>query len=132
MARIAIVSYHSRKKELIEWAYEHRLALARHNIIAAGTAAGILEGILDKEVEKLPSVLTGGDKQLADMIREERVDVVLFFCETGKPNKRNGAIKQLIQLATDRNLVMATNPATAKVVLDSLKPRYEKYAFSYS
>jgi len=65
------------------------------------------------------------------MIREKRIDVVLFFCEVGKPNKRNGAVKQLIQLATDNNLILATNLTTARVVLGSLTPRQKKGAGLY-
>lgn len=121
-----MVSYHSKKKDLIEWAYENREVLAGHSIIAAGTTGGILEGILGRQVEKLSSLLTGGDRQLAGLIREEKIDVVLFFYEPGKPNKRNGAVGQLIQLATDRNLIMATNFATARVVLDSLSVLNER------
>lgn len=123
--RIAIVSYHNKKKELVEWAYDNREVLADQVVIAAGMTAGVLEGTLGISVEKLASVYAGGDRQLADMIRENKVDVLLFFCDTGKPNKRNAAVKQLIQLATEMNIVTACNVATADVVLTALRGERE-------
>jgi methylglyoxal synthase len=55
------------------------------------------------------------------MIKENKVDIILFFCDTGKPNRRNAAVNQLIQLATDMNIVVSCNTATASLVLSALR-----------
>jgi methylglyoxal synthase len=124
--RIAIVSYRHKKKMLIEWAYDNKDTLSRHKVIAAGTTGSILEGTLEKPIKKLASILCGGDRQLATMIKKNQVDILIFFCDAKKPNRRDNYIRELLQLAINTDTIVACNRATADLLLKALRPDSDK------
>ncbi|MEP7319928.1 MAG: methylglyoxal synthase [Panacibacter sp.] len=117
--RIAITSQEHKKTDLIEWSYFKRAALAKHQLIATGTTADIVEGTVNVPVQKI-SGSVGGYKQLATMIEEGWLDAIIFFSDTMKDSFNNSDVKNLLEVAISNNIIVCCNRTTADYVLDSI------------
>lgn len=117
--RIAISAQEHKKTELIEWSYFKRLALQQHQLIATGTTADILEGTVDVPVQKLQSGAMGGYKQLATMVAEGKVDALIFFSDVIHDAVNNSDIRNLLELAISKNIIVSCNRTTADHIMDS-------------
>ena len=51
--RIALVAHDNKKKDLIDWAVQNRVELARHELLATGTTGKMMEENLDRPVKKI-------------------------------------------------------------------------------
>jgi methylglyoxal synthase len=120
--KIVIISFNHKKKDLVEWAYKHKDLLTKQELTAAGTTGEVLEGTLNMEVHRIPSMLTGGHKQLAQMIKQHQIDMLLLFFDTKKSNRRERYIWELIHLAVNMDVIVACNRATADVLMNSFSP----------
>jgi methylglyoxal synthase len=117
--RIAITAQESKKTELIEWTYFKKEALAKHNLVATGTTANVVEGTVNMPVQKLLSGATGGYKQLADMIEAGDIDALIFFSDATTNFFCNSEVKHLLEAAISSNIIVCCNRTTADYVLDS-------------
>ncbi|QEC67275.1 methylglyoxal synthase [Panacibacter ginsenosidivorans] len=118
--RIAITAQEHKKTELIEWSYFKREALAKHQLIATGTTADIIEGTVDVPVQKILSGAVGGYTQLATMIEEGKIDALIFFSDAMKDSFNNSDIRKLLELAISHNIIVCCNRTTADYVMDSI------------
>ena len=115
--RIAIVAHDNKRIELIEWSYNNRHLLKQHKIIATGTAANVLEGTLNKAINKLPAGPQGGDQQLNSLIADGGVDVIIFFWDPLQTEPHNSDVEALIRVATSAKIVIACNTIDLIIML---------------
>jgi methylglyoxal synthase len=116
---IALVAHDNKKKELIEWAFYNKTALARHELVATGTTGRLLEESLDRSIKKLLSGPLGGDQQIGALIAEGKVDVLIFFWDPMEAQPHDPDIKALLRLAVTWNIPFACDRATADFMLTS-------------
>ena len=117
--RIGITSQENKKTDLIEWSYFRRAALAKHELIATGTTADIVEGTVNVPVQKILSGALGGYMQLANLIEEGKLDAIIFFSDTIHDALNNADVKHLLELAISKNVLVCCNKTTADYVLES-------------
>ena len=116
---IAFVVNDNKKSELIEWSYFNKELLLPHEIIATGAAGNILEGTLNKKINKLLSGPLGGYGQLAEMVTDGKIDAVIFFGTSGETQVRTNELDNLIETALLKNIIVAGNRTSADFVLTS-------------
>ena len=117
--RIAVVADDARKNDLIEWSFHHREVLKRHQLIAAGYTADVLEGTVNTTVHKLEAGNIGGFQQLADLLSEGKVDAIIFFLQSRNSDSFGHEMKSLLHVAEEMEIIIATNMSTAEVVISS-------------
>jgi len=117
--RIAFAAGDINRKSLIEWSYYNQDVLKNHELIATGVTADILEGTIGVAVTRLTDGASSANQQLAGMIAEQKIDILLFFWEPSQPLQHNG-IHSLYDLAVANNTIIAANLATADFVLSSV------------
>ena len=144
---IALVAHDAIKQELIEWCKYNLEWLSNHNLYATGTTGKLIEDInsiwrtsgdklcveksgplLDK-VNKLLSGPLGGDQQIGAMIAEDKIDVLIFFCDNMETQGHQQDIGALSRLASLYNIAFATNRKTADLIITSsllLDETYER------
>ncbi len=114
---IAFIASENKKSELIEWSYFNRDILMKHEIIAVGTSAGkILEGTLNKQVNKIISGPLGGYRMLAEMIDEGNIDMLILFTSNETEQKDFDLFMQSVK---NNNVIIAFNKSTADFIFSS-------------
>ena len=113
---IAFIATDNKNSELIELYYFNRDLLSKHEIIATGSAINILEGTLNKPVNKLISGPLGGYKMLAEMIAEGKIDALIFFTSNETQHKD---FEFLMESIKDNNIIAAFNKTTADFIFNS-------------
>jgi methylglyoxal synthase len=117
---IAIVVDDEKRNRLIEWSYFNKALLRQHNIVANDEIALMLTGTLTVPVTSLPKGTFGGYRQLATMIENKEIDFLICMGSTDRKNNFQTGITDLIALATEHDIMVSSNAATAKVILESL------------
>jgi methylglyoxal synthase len=117
--RIALVAHDAKKKELIDWAVEHKVILARHELVATGTTGKLLEDQLDRPVRKMLSGPLGGDQQIGSMIATGDIDIMIFFWDPMEAQPHDSDVKALLRVAIAWNCLVACDKSTADFILTS-------------
>ncbi len=121
MKTIAIIAHDGKKAEMVQFLNEHREALQAKDIhlIATGTTGAKTE-ISGFEVEKLLSGPVGGDAQIAAKVAEGQVQMVVFFRDPMDKHPHEPDIFMLMRICDVHNIPLATNPATAKLLIQGI------------
>ncbi|MEP6750665.1 MAG: methylglyoxal synthase [Bacteroidota bacterium] len=117
--RIAFAANNHNRKSLIEWSYYNQDILKGHELIATGAVADILEGTVGVCVTKLTDGISSANHQLASMIAEQKIDILLFFWDPVQSLPLENGVRYLHDTALKNNIIIAGNLATADFVLSS-------------
>ena len=122
---IAIIAHDGKKADLVQFLNKNKEILIKENIklIATGTTGGRAEAAGFK-VKKMLSGPLGGDAQIAARVAEGKTKMVLFFKDPMSNHPHEVDINMLIRVCDVHNVPLATNEATAQLLLlgiDGLK-----------
>ncbi|MEM6641848.1 MAG: methylglyoxal synthase [Bacteroidota bacterium] len=117
---IAIIAHDGKKAEMVQFLLDHKPFLKSLQLIATGTTGSHVEqsGL---SVQKLLSGPLGGDAQIAGMAAEGKVDAVVFFRDPLDKHPHEPDVQMLMRICDVYNIPLATNPATAKLILERLE-----------
>jgi len=117
MIKLALIAHDGKKPHLVSFALQHINMLKQANICATGTTGGHLEsaGI---PIERLLSGPQGGDAQIAARVAEGELDAVFFFRDPLEKHPHEPDVQMLMRLCDVHDVPLATNPATANLLLD--------------
>ncbi len=118
---LAIIAHDAKKAEMVQFINKNKALLLAENIkiIATGTTGGKVEQIGVK-VKKMLSGPLGGDAQIAARVAEGKTKMVLFFKDPNSSHPHEPDISMLIRICDVHNIPLATNEATAQLLLDAL------------
>ena len=116
---IAIVATDNKRADLIEWSYFNKDGLTQHQLTACGETGFVLEGTLNTVINKLFTADTGGYQQLANLIENGRIDMLFFFAEPDPAVEKDLDLKNLLVVAANHNVVVASNRVTTEMVMAS-------------
>ncbi|MGL2986891.1 methylglyoxal synthase [Flavobacterium sp. RSSA_27] len=118
---IAIIAHDGKKSELVQFLIKNKSILNSSNIklIATGTTGGKAEEAGFK-VKKMLSGPLGGDAQIAGRVGEGKTNMVLFFKDPLSSHPHEADINMLIRVCDVHNVPLATNLATAQLLLNAI------------
>ncbi|BCY29165.1 methylglyoxal synthase [Flavobacterium okayamense] len=118
---LAIIAHDGKKAEMVQFINKNKKLLFAENIkiIATGTTGGKVEQIGVK-VKKMLSGPLGGDAQIAARVAEGKTKMVLFFKDPNSSHAHEPDISMLIRICDVHNVPLATNEATAQLLLNAL------------
>ena len=118
---IAIIAHDGKKAEMVNFLMTNLNKLKNNNVhlIATGTTGTYVEKA-GLKVEKLLSGPKGGDAQIAARVAEGKTAMVFFFRDPLDKHPHEPDINMLLRLCDVWNVPLATNPATAALLIDHL------------
>jgi len=118
---IAVIAHDGKKAEMVQFLNKNKEILLKENIklIATGTTGGKVENVGIK-VKKLLSGPLGGDAQIAARVAEGKTKMVLFFKDPNSSHSHEPDISMLIRICDVHNVPLATNEASAQMLLNAL------------
>ncbi|RXR22902.1 methylglyoxal synthase [Flavobacterium stagni] len=119
---IAIIAHDGKKADMVQFLNKNKVTLSQDEIkiIATGTTGGKAEAAGFK-VKRYLSGPLGGDAQIAARVAEGKTKMVLFFKDPGSSHPHDADINMLIRICDVHNVPLATNEATAQLLLDAIK-----------
>lgn len=118
---IAIIAHDGKKADLINFLIKNTIVLQNENIslIGTGTTGGKAEAAGFKTRRMLSGPL-GGDAQIAGRVAEGITNMVFFFKDPLSSHPHEADINMLIRVCDVHNVPLATNEATAQLLLDAI------------
>ncbi|APY10831.1 methylglyoxal synthase [Seonamhaeicola sp. NFXS20] len=118
---IAIIAHDGKKAEMVQFLNHHKEKLQEKNIniISTGTTGSKVEkaGI---KVTRLLSGPLGGDAQIAARVAEGICKMVIFFRDPLEKHPHEPDVNMLMRLCDVHDVPLATNPATAELLVKAL------------
>jgi methylglyoxal synthase len=117
--KLALIAHDGRKAEMVAFVKDHFETLKEMELTATGTTGGYVEQT-GLTVDKKLSGPKGGDAQIAAMAAEGKLDGIIFFRDPLGKHPHEPDVQMLMRICDVHNVAIATNPATAKLILNGL------------
>jgi len=118
---IAVIAHDRMKADMVQFLNKNKALLIAENIslIATGTTGSKAENA-GFRVQKMLSGPLGGDAQIAARVAEGKTQMVLFFKDPNSSHAHEVDINMLIRVCDVHNVPLATNEATAQLLLNAI------------
>lgn len=117
---IAIIAHDMKKELMAQFCIAYCGILSKHNLCAtAGTAKYISEAT-GLHIDLLMAGEQGGEEQVASRVSYNEIDILLDFRDTRAKASPNLAELELLRMCDLYNIPVATNIATAEVIVMAL------------
>lgn len=117
---LALIAHDNKKVDLVAWATFNRETLTRFRLVATRHTARVVREKVGLEVEELLSGSEGGDAQIAALVATGGVTAVFFFVDPLSALPHDPDIRALLRVCNVHNVPLATNLATADLIIASL------------
>lgn len=118
---IAIIAHDGKKADMVQFLNKNKTLLLQENIklIATGTTGSkaINAGF---KARKMLSGPMGGDAQIAARVAEGKTQMVFFFKDPLASHAHEVDINMLIRVCDVHNVPLATNEASAQLLLNAV------------
>ncbi|SHJ59476.1 methylglyoxal synthase [Anaerobranca californiensis DSM 14826] len=118
---IALIAHDRKKQQMVNFCIAYQRILEVHNLYATGTTGKKIAEATGLKVNKFLSGPLGGDQQIGAKIAENEMDLVLFFRDPLMAQPHEPDITALLRLCDVHNIPVATNIATAEILLKGLE-----------
>ena len=118
---IAIIAHDMKKELMTQFCIAYCGILSKHKICATAVTAKYISEATGRSIDKLMSGDQGGEEQVASRIAYNEIDVLLYFRDTRPDARYNPAEHELLRVCDQNNIPVATNIATAEVIITALE-----------
>ena len=118
---IALIAHDAKKELMGQFCIAYCGILSRHNLCATGTTGKLVSEATGLNIVRYMSGSQGGSQQIAARVACDEIDLLLYFRDplTVKANEPNEA--DMLRLCDVRSIPVATNIATAEVLIHGLE-----------
>ena len=118
---IALIAHDKKKELMVDFCIAYKGILSQHNLCATGTTGSLIIEATGMNVNLFLSGPQGGDQQIGARIAYNEIELVLFFRDplTAQPHEPD--VSALFRLCDVHNIPLATNSATAEVMIRGLE-----------
>ena len=117
---IAIIAHDMKKELMTQFCIAYCGILSKHNICATAVTAKYISEATGLEIDRLMSGDHGGEEQVASRVAYNEIDVLLYFRDTRPESRITPAENELLRMCDMYNIPVATNIATAEVIITAL------------
>ncbi|MBN2984279.1 MULTISPECIES: methylglyoxal synthase [Cohnella] len=121
MMQIALIAHDRKKDEMVNFtiAYEH--VLKPHKLYATGTTGTRIMENTSLNVHRFMSGPLGGDQQIGALVAQNEMDLIIFLRDPLMAQPHEPDIIALLRLCDVQGIPVATNVATAELLVKSLE-----------
>lgn len=123
---IALIAHDKMKEAMITFAKKYECILSKHTLIATGTTGKRIMENTGLNVHCCKSGPLGGDQEIGSKIANGKVNVVFFFRDPLTAQAHEPDISALLRLCDVYHVPLATNPATAKMLIEAIDDETKK------
>lgn len=117
MSNIALIAHDGKKADMVKFVMDNRELLSEHSLHATGTTGQkVIETGLNN-VTRYNSGPMGGDAEIGTLVANGKIDMVFFFRDPLGKHPHDPDIATLMRLCDVWDVPLATNKATAKILL---------------
>ena len=117
---IGLVAHDAKKKLMQNFCIAYRGILSHHDLYATGTTGRLSEEITNVSGHKCLAGHLGGEQQLGAQIEHNEMDLVIFLRDPLTSKQHEPDVNNVVKLCDMHNIPLATNLATAELLIKSL------------
>jgi len=121
---IALIAHDKKKELMVQFCIAYKGIFAKHNLVATSTTGGLITDATGLEVHRFLAGSQGGDQQIGARIAYNEIDLVLFFRDPLTSKSYEPDVLNILRLCDIHNIPVATNMATAEVLILGLDKGY--------
>ncbi len=114
---LGIIAHNSKKVLIEDFCIAYKNILAKHEVYATGTTGRRIEEVTNLHVHKFLPGSIGGDKQFMEMIERGDMDLVIMFYNPVMVDRKEPDIVTISKCCDQYNIPVATNIATAEMLI---------------
>ena len=118
---IALIAHDEKKELMVQFCIAYCGILSRHSLCATGTTGKMVSETTGLEIKTFLGGSQGGAQQITARIACNEIDMVLFFPDALNPKPSESNDMNLLRLCDMHNIPVATNIATAEVLIHGLE-----------
>ena len=118
---IALTAHDAKKELMVQFCIAYCGILSRHTLCATATTGKLVADATGLNIQRFLSGPQGGDQQIAAHISCDEIDLLLFFRDSLQEETPMPKEKNLLRLCDNYNIPVATNIATAEVLIHGLE-----------
>ena len=118
---IALIAEDNKKELMAQFCIAYCGILCKHHIYATHITGKYISDATGLEIETLLAGSSGGTEQIASMVSYDEIDLVFYFRNTASDSEPSEAENNLLRLCDVYNIPVATNIATAEVLVTALE-----------
>ena len=118
---IGLIAHDEKKKLMQNFCIAYRGILARHTLFATGTTGRLVEEVTNLNIHKYLAGHLGGEQQMGAQIEANDMDLVIFLRDPLRPKPHEPDISNVMKLCDIHNIPVATNLATAELLIKSME-----------
>ena len=118
---IGLIAHDSKKKLMQNFCIAYRGILSKHSLYATGTTGRLIEEVTNLNVHKYLAGHLGGGQQMCIDIEQDQLDLVIFLREPVSPKRTHPDGSGIVRACDMHNIPIATNVATAELLVKALE-----------
>lgn len=123
--KVALIAHDQKKQQIIDFVKRNRSLFAQCELVATGTTGRLIEQECKIPVQRMQSGPFGGDQQIGALVSTDEIEMVIFLRDplTAQPHEPD--VSALLRVCDVHNVPLATNLATAEMLLKALRKQVE-------
>lgn len=117
---IGLIAHNSKKMLMQNFCIAYRGILCKHELFATATTGRLVEEVTNLSIHKFLAGHLGGEQQFGSQIENNQMDLVIFLRDPLTPKSHEPDINNIFRLCDVHNIPLATNLATAELLIKAL------------
>ena len=118
---IGFIAHDAKKKLMQNFCIAYRGILSRHDLYATGTTGRLIEEVTNLTIHKFLAGHLGGEQQLGSQIEHNQMDMIIFLRDAHNPKSHEPDVNNVVKLCDTHNIPLATNLATAELLIKAME-----------
>ena len=118
---IGLVAHDGKKKLMQNFCIAYRGILNKHELYATATTGRLIEEVTNLNVHKYLAGSLGGEQQLGSQIEHNLIDMFIFLRDPLSKQVNEPDLFNILHLCDVHNIPLASNLATAELLVKALE-----------